>query len=79
MKTFKAICAGTILALFLSIPAHADNTTPGDSHNPGTASPVIGVLKNEGDSGSTKLTTRVYSDLNFSAVANMLWTLASIF
>ena len=35
MKTFKAICAATLLALSLSIPAFADDTDPGDIHTPG--------------------------------------------
>ena len=78
MKKFKVICAATVLALSLSIPAYADGPNPGDIHWPGKASCVCEISLNEGDTGSTEL-IKVDSDFSLSAVVNMLWTVASIF
>jgi hypothetical protein len=78
MTTLKVICAATILALSLSVPAYADGT-PGEVHEPGKASCVTGLLTDDGNSGSTKLTTTIDNDFGLSAVVNMLWTVASIF
>ena len=75
MTTLKAICAATVLALSLSIPAYADG---GEVHDPGKASCVTGLPADDGDSGSTGLTTMIDSD-SLSAVVNILWTVASIF
>ncbi|MGH9871444.1 MAG: hypothetical protein ACRD9S_03130 [Pyrinomonadaceae bacterium] len=75
MKTFKVICAATVLALSLSIPVYADDTNPGDSHNPGRPSSVSEIPNDEEKTEST--TTD--SDFSLSAVVDMLWTVASIF
>jgi hypothetical protein len=75
MKTLKVICAATVLALSLSVPAYA--TDPGEIHDPGKAPCVLELP--ESDTGSTKLTTTVDSDFSLLAVVNMLWTVASIF
>ena len=72
MKTFKVICAATVLALFLSFPAYAEDPKPGDIHDPGRASCVC-------ETGSTSSTQTVDSDFSLSAVVDMLWTVASIF
>lgn len=75
MKTFKVICAATVLSLFLSFPAYAD-PKPGDVHDPGKA---FCTCDDAADDGSTELTTTVDSDYSLSAVVDMLWTVASIF
>ena len=79
MRTFNAICAAIILALFLSIPVYADGTDPGDQHNPGKASCVTELPKEEESTGSAKASTIVYVDLSLSAVTGMLWTVALVF
>jgi hypothetical protein len=81
MKTFKAICAASVIALSLSIPAYADDTTPGDIHVPGRANPITGDTPTTapGDTGLAGGATAVDDDISFSALADMLWTLASIF
>jgi hypothetical protein len=79
MKTLKVICAATVLALFLSIPAYAEDPKPGDVHEPGKACCECEIPKNEGDTGSTELATTVDNDFSLSAVVDMLWTVASIF
>jgi hypothetical protein len=80
MKTFKPMCAATLLALSLSITAYAD-TIPGDSHTPGRNIPApsdIGSASQEpGD--KTGLASSVDGGISFSIFADMLWTLASIF
>jgi hypothetical protein len=46
MKTFKAICAASVLALSLSIPAYADDpppSKPGDGHESGIVNPIGGI------------------------------------
>jgi len=78
MKTLKAICAATVLALSLSAATYADDTTPGDSHSPGSPRPISGSTT----LGVTDLSdgaTAVEGDISFSALADMLWTVASIF
>ena len=79
MKTFKVICAATVLALFLSFPAYAEDPKPGDIHDPGRASCVCETPEVDGQTGSTGLTKTVDSDFSLSAVVDMLWTVASIF
>ncbi len=74
MKTFKVICAATVLALFLSIPAYGDNPKPGDSHEPGMADCVCEIPADDGQTGSTSTTTTVGSEFSLSAVVDMLWT-----
>lgn len=73
MKTFKVICAATVLALFLSIPAYGEDPKPGDSHEPGKANCAFEMPCNATDDGSTEITT-VDSDFSLSAVVDMLWT-----
>jgi hypothetical protein len=76
MKTFKTVCAATLLALSLSIPAYADSTDPGEVHTPGSPSPICtddGTIITE----DTALTDE--SDISSSLFADMLWAMASIF
>jgi len=75
MKTFKVVCAATVLALFLSIPAHAEDPKPSDVHEPGRASCVCDAS----DCESAELTATDDNDFSLSAVVDMLWTVASIF
>ena len=83
MKTFKAICAASVIALSLSIPAYADPPPPGDIHIPGMANPVPGdpvpPTPPSGNTGSADGATATGGDISFSALADMLWALASIF
>ena len=79
MKTPKVFCAATVLALFLSIPAYAEDPKPGDIHDPGRASCVYETPCDEADAGSTGSTITVDNDFSLSAVVDMLWTVASIF
>jgi hypothetical protein len=69
MKTFKAICAASVIALSLSVPAYAEDPAPGDIHIPGAPSPVV-----TGDPGASPA-----SDISLSALADIMWALASIF
>jgi hypothetical protein len=82
MKTFKAICAATLLAVSLSLPAYAD-TAPGDQHTPGSPSPICSdagtSTTTSGDIELADGATAVDDDISFSALADMLWTVASIF
>jgi|GEM_PF-2338520 len=82
MKTFKAICAAMLLALSLSIPAYAD-TTPGDGHTPGSPSPITsGTGAPTTAPVDTELTggaTAAVGDISFSAFADIMWALASMF
>jgi hypothetical protein len=78
MKTLKVICAATVLALSLSVATYADDTTPGDSHSPGSPCPISGGTTS-GDTDLSDGATGVEGDISFSALANMLWTVASIF
>lgn len=77
MKTFKAICAASVMALSLSVPAYAEDPLPGDIHIPGAPSPVTGGTETPtpGDPASSSAAT---GDIS-SALADMLWALASIF
>jgi hypothetical protein len=77
MKTFKAISAATVLALFLSIPAFAEDPKPGEVHDPGKASCVCEMPGDPAD--ATSSTTTVDSDFSLSAVVDLLWTVASVF
>lgn len=75
MKTFKAICAASVIALSLSIPAYADGD-PGDIHVPGKPNPITcGPLTTPCSPGAGGATA-VEGDLSFS---DMLWALAWIF
>jgi hypothetical protein len=77
MKTIKAICAATVLALSLSVATYADDTTPGDSHSPGSPCPISG----DTTSGGSEITggSTAVEDDSFSTLADMLWTVVSIF
>lgn len=82
MKTFKAICAATIIAISLSVTAYADPPPPGDIHIPGAPVPVDGGITTPTateDTGLAGGSMTVDGDVGFSALADMLWTLASIF
>ena len=79
MTKLKAICAATVLALSLSIPAYADGTNPGEVHDPGKAQRVTELPLEGEDSGSTTLTTTIDSDFSLYAIVDMLWTVASVF
>jgi hypothetical protein len=74
MKTFKVICAATVLSLFLSFPAYAEDPKPGDVHDPGKASCVCETPCDTEETGSTSSTTTVDSEFSLSAVVDMLWT-----
>jgi hypothetical protein len=74
MKTFKVICAATVLALFLSIPAYGEDPKPGDAHEPGRPSCVCETPAVDGPIGSTSSNTTVDSEFSLSAVVDMLWT-----
>jgi hypothetical protein len=76
MKTFKVICAATVLALSLSLPVYAEDPKPGDQHWPGKADCVCEISCDDGSTGST---TTGDSNFSLSAVVDMLWTVASIF
>ena len=78
MKKFKVICAATVLALSLSIPAYADGPNPGDIHWPGKASYACEIPCETEETGSTS-STAADKDFSLSAVMDMLWTVASIF
>ena len=84
MKTFKAICAASVLAFSLSVPAYADPVPPpppGDIHIPGQPNPLPGdtvtPTTEPGDTGLAGGATA--GDLSLSALTDMLWALASIF
>lgn len=80
MKTVKALCAATILALSLSFPAYAD-ITPGDGHAPGrnnTNPTDIGTPAPE----SPRLigtASPVDDNISFPTLVDLLWALASIY
>jgi hypothetical protein len=79
MKTFKAICAATVLAFSLSISAYADTTDPGEVHTPGSPSPIC---LDEGTTTwdtATDESTTIDSDISSSLFSDMLWALASMF
>ena len=76
MKTFKAICAATLLALSLSIPAYAD-TAPGDIHVPGMPTCDDGT----GDptlSGNQTADATVVGDISLAAVSDIIWVITSV-
>jgi len=76
MKTFKAICAATLLALSLSISAYADTPPPGDIHVPGCTTPVPPpAIAAE----TTGITVAADGGVSFSAFADIVWALASMF
>ncbi len=78
MKTFKTICAATLLAISLSIPAYAD-TAPGEVHTPGSPICIDDGTTTTGDTSLTDESTTVDGDISSSVFADMLSALASIF
>ncbi len=79
MKTFKAICAASVLALSLSIPAYAEDPPPpppGDIHIPGQ--PIPGDVNPTTETGGGGGATVVGGDISSSALADMFWALAAI-
>jgi hypothetical protein len=74
MKTFKAICAASVLALTLCVPANA-----GDIQLPGKPTPTPPPATAPENTGLTAGATTVDGDITFLALADMLWKLASIF
>jgi hypothetical protein len=81
MKTFKAICAAAVIAFSLSVPVYADDPPPppGDIHVPGSPVPC-GELDPPapGDDGIVEGDI-VEGDIASSALADLLWALASIY
>jgi hypothetical protein len=80
MKTIKAMCVATLLALSLSISAYAD-TAPGDGHNPGKPAMVPSVERPIGtpeNPGSTGLSA-VDGDVGILSITDIVWALASMF
>ena len=75
MKTFKAICAASVIALSLSVPAYAEDPAPGDIHIPGQPCPVTGgdVTPTPSPGVSTPA-----GEISLSAL-DIMWALASIF
>lgn len=77
MKTFKAMCAATLLALSLSIPAYA-----GDGHNPGSPAPVppveLPIITPE-NPGSPGVVAAVDGDISVLSITDIVWALASMF
>jgi hypothetical protein len=73
MKTMKAVCATTVLALTLSVSAFA-----GDISSPGVALPGPGTVSTAPSTLSTD-TTVVVRDLETGAFCDMLLTLMSMF
>jgi len=79
MKTFKVICAATVLALSLSIPVFAEDPKPGDNHEPGRPACTLEMPCDAGDAESTNSTLTVDNDLTLLAVVDIFWTMTSIF
>ena len=76
MKTFKAICAASVLALSLTIPTYADGN-PGDGHGPGrTTSKPADYEPSAGTGSSIDGST---SDASFLTMADIIWALATIY
>jgi hypothetical protein len=80
MKTLKTVGAALVLALSLSIPAYAD-TNPGDGHSPGLPDPAATDV--EGSTTPKVPATddpgAVILDLGVQTLADILWSLASIY
>ena len=73
MKTFKVMCAASVLALSLSVPAYSDGTTPGDGHSPGSPAPA--PIHNM---TSTELTA-ADSEISLVTFSDLYWVLVSIY
>ena len=77
MKTFKAIFAASVIAFSLSIPAYADPPPPpGDIHVPGRPDPIVPPPPIQPGVGVPIV---VDDDVDLTALADLLWTLFSIF
>jgi hypothetical protein len=75
MKTMKAVCTATVLALTLSVSAFA-----GDISSPGAPkSGDIGTPGAVSTEPTTSDATTVTSDVEMSALADILLALASMF
>jgi hypothetical protein len=80
MKTFKAICAASVMALSLSVPAYAEDPLPGDIHIPGAPCPVTGGTETPTPTPSDPASSDAGTgDISLSALADMFWALTSIF
>jgi hypothetical protein len=81
MKKLKAICAATLLALSLSIPAFSD-TVPGEVHTPGRSAPAPGDVglptQETGNSVTSGIASTVGGD-SIVSLADIVWAMASIF
>jgi len=73
MKTFKVVCAATVLALSLSIPVFADDPKPSDVHEPGRSC-VSEIPGDASDTGSAELSVTDDSDFSLWAVVDLLST-----
>ena len=82
MKTLKTVGAALVLALSLSIPAYAD-TNPGDGHSPGQPDPVgtgaEEVITPKLPPTGTSDPGAVVSDVGIQTLADILWSLASMY
>lgn len=73
MRTVKAMCAVTVLALFLSISAYAgDSASPGKPTGPGGNPPITVPEVNSTDTAED-------GEISLSVYADIVWALASIF
>lgn len=82
MKTLKALCAATLLALSLSISAFAD-TNPGEGHSPGLTMIAQDGLETPtqepADTFTTGVVTTVDGDGSIVLLADIVWALALMF
>lgn len=82
MKTLKAICAATILALSLSISAFAD-TDPGEGHSPGKTIIVpLGtetVAPEPPNTVTTSAVETVNGDGSIVVFGDIVWALVLMF
>ena len=74
MKTLKAICAAAVLALTLTISAHADG---GDGH--GTGRSVSEPIVSGTPDGSTDSAATADLGSGFATYVDIIWALASIY
>ena len=70
MKTFKAICAATVLALSLTISTYAEGN-PGDGHGPGRSTSEPADYEVSSDVST--------SDASLVTMADIIWALATIY
>ena len=75
MKTFKVMCAASVLALSLSVPAYSDETAPGDGHSPGSPAPAPIPVSNM---TSTELTA-ADNETSLVSLSDLYWVLVSIY